>query len=304
MPSAWLVLIHQLPPEPSYLRVKVGRRLARIGAVQIKNTVYVLPATDACREDLQWAIAEIREGGGEANLFESKFLDGVTDAEVQRRFQDERNADYDALMAEVKGAGRRARGADGARFRRRLSAIQAIDFFSAPRGPAAAALLEKGSDVPAGDLRVADYRGRTWVTRPGVHVDRMAGAWLIKRFIDPKAKIQFLLPAPRGEGGATRRMRGAILTFDLPNADFTHDAGRCTFEVLRDRFGIADKAVRALGEIVHDIDLKEETFGRDETAGVAALVAGIALAHRDDKERLARAAQVFDELYEFFKRKR
>ena len=65
-----------------------------------------------------------------------------------------------------------------------------------------------------------------------------------------------------------------------------------------------DKAVRAIGEIVHDIDLKEETFGREETAGVAALVAGIALAHRDDKERIARAAQLFDELYEFFKRKR
>jgi hypothetical protein len=292
--AAWLVLIHQLPPEPSYLRVKVARRLSRIGAVQIKNTVYVLPATDACREDLQWAIAEIREGGGEANLFESKFLDGINDADVEQRFKDERDADYDALIAEIKGAGRRARGADGARFRRRLSAIQAIDFFAAPRGPAAAALLEKGSDVPSDDLRAEDFRGRTWSTRPGVHVDRMASAWLIKRFIDPKAKITTCAPPPAPRA----------LTFDMPNGDFTHDAERCTFEVLRDRFGIADKAVRALGEIVHDIDLKEETFGRDETAGVAALVAGIALAHRDDKERIARAAQAFDELYEFFKRKR
>jgi len=291
--SAWLVLIHQLPPEPSYLRVKVGRRLQRIGAVQLKNTVYVLPVTEQCKEDLQWTIAEIREGGGEANLFESRFLDGISDADVEQRFQDERNADYDALIAEIQGAGRRARGADGVRFRRRLAAIQAIDFFAAPRGPAAVALLEKTDDLPTGDLHVEDYRGRTWVTRPGVHVDRMASAWLIKRFIDPKAKITC---APRP---ALRALR-----FDMPNADFTHDAGRCTFEVLRDRFGIAGKAVRALGEIVHDIDLKEESFGREETAGVAALVAGIALAHRDDKERLARAAQAFDELYEFFKRKR
>jgi hypothetical protein len=287
--AAWLVLIHQLPPEPSYLRVKVARRLQRIGAVQIKNTVYVLPATEPCKEDLQWTIAEIREGGGEANLFESRFLDGISDADVEQRFKDERNADYDALIAEIKGAGRRGQGADGLRLRKRLAAIQAIDFFSAPRGPAAAALLEKGDRVPSADLRAEDYRGRTWVTRPGVHVDRMASAWLIKRFIDERAKFRFT-----GKG----------IRFDLPHADFTHDADRCTFEVLRDRFGIADKAVRALGEIVHDIDLKDEAFGRDETAGVAALVAGIALAHRDDQERLARAAEAFDELYEFFRRKR
>jgi hypothetical protein len=154
-------------------------------------------------------------------------------------------------------------------------------------------LLEKGSDVPSADLRGEDYRGRTWVTRPGVHVDRMASAWLIRRFIDPKAKIICALPpAPRA------------LRFDMKDGEFTHDKDRCTFEVLRDRFGIADKAVRAIGEIVHDIDLKEETFGRDETAGVAALVGGIALAHRDDKERIARAAQAFDELYEWFRRKR
>src|ERR1044071_5294478 len=118
--SSWLVLIHQLPPEPSYLRVKVARRLARIGAVQIKNTVYVLPVTDSCREDLQWAIGEIREGGGEANLFESKFLDGISDADVERRFNEERNADYDALLKDAKA------GTEPARLRKRLAAIQAI----------------------------------------------------------------------------------------------------------------------------------------------------------------------------------
>src|ERR1043165_9591441 len=140
--TTWLVLIHQLSPEPSYLRVKVARRLQRIGAVQLKNTVYALPALEQCKEDLQWTIAEIREGGGEANLFESKFLDGITDEEVEQRFNDERDADYDALIAEIKGAGRRARCADAARFRKHLAAIHAIDFFAAPRGPAAVALLE------------------------------------------------------------------------------------------------------------------------------------------------------------------
>jgi hypothetical protein len=90
----------------------------------------------------------------------------------------------------------------------------------------------------------------------------------------------------------------------MPHADFTHDAERCTFEVLRDRFGLADKSLRAIGEIVHDIDLKDDAFAREETPGVAAMVAGIALNHRDDNERLKRASEAFDDLYEFFKRKR
>src|SRR5213080_3938394 len=234
--SAWLVLIHQLPPEPSYLRVKVARRLQRIAAVQIKNTVYVLPSNEQCAEDLQWAMAEIREGGGETNLFESRFVDGITDADVEQRFRDERNADYDALIRDAR------EGVAAVKLRRRLAAIQAIDFFSAPRGPAAAAVLEKSSDAPVADLRAEDYIGRIWVTRPGVHVDRMASAWLIRRFIDEKAKFRF-----GGKGG---------VPFDMQGGHFTHDATRCTFEVLRDRFGIADKGVRAIGEIVHDIDLK------------------------------------------------
>src|SRR5256885_9543096 len=145
--AAWLVLIHQLPPEPSYLRVKVARRLQRIGAVQIKNTVYVLPSSTQCAEDLQWTIAEIREGGGEANLFESRFVDGITDADVEQRFRDERNADYDALIADAKA------GVEPIRLRKRLAAIKAIDFFVAPRGPAALALLEQGGHGPPADLR-------------------------------------------------------------------------------------------------------------------------------------------------------
>src|SRR2546430_7079753 len=125
--SAWLVLIHQLAREPSYLRVKVARRLQRIGAVQIKNTVYVLPSNEQCAEDLQWAIAEIREGGGEANLFESKFLDGITDAEVQRRFPEERDGEYDAPVADAQAGG------EPAPLPKRNPADPALGFFAALR---------------------------------------------------------------------------------------------------------------------------------------------------------------------------
>src|SRR6266496_1103189 len=100
--SRWLLLIHQLPPKPSYLRVKVARQMQRIGAVAIKNTVYVLPAADSSLEDFQWALREIRDGGGEANLFEARVLEGLSDAEVQQLFNTARDSDYASLITEGK----------------------------------------------------------------------------------------------------------------------------------------------------------------------------------------------------------
>ena len=140
-------------------------------------------------------------------------------------------------------------------------------------------------------------RARTWVTRTGIHVDRMASAWLIRRFIDREATFKFV--APKGYRPAPRELR-----FDMFEAEFTHEGDRCTFEVLLRRFGVDDPALGALGEIVHDIDLKDGKFGRPEVAGFEHLVAGIAVAHREDVARLDRASAVLDDLYEFFRRKR
>src|SRR5215472_13234582 len=99
----WLFLIHQIPPKPDYLRVKIGRRLQRVGAVAIKNSVYVLPPTAEAREDFQWIVREIEEGGGEAFVSEASLVgDGLTDAEVRARFDAARNEEYRAILADAK----------------------------------------------------------------------------------------------------------------------------------------------------------------------------------------------------------
>jgi hypothetical protein len=309
--SRWLLLIHQLPPKPNYLRVKVARHMQRIGAVAIKNTVYVLSATDSSLEDFQWALREIRDGGGEANLFEARVIEGLSDGEVQQLFNTARDEDYASVAAEatdlLKAASRKKRdtaqiGADLQRLRKRTSEIGTIDFFGAPKGHVAATLLdqitERLSETPPVPQapQTETFRGRTWVTRAGVHVDRMASAWLIKRFIDSDATFRFV-PAKQytPEDGEVR--------FDMFDAEFTHEGDRCTFEVLIDRMRLDDRALRAIAEVVHDIDLKDAKFDRPETAGVAVLIASIAMAHHDDVARIERASQALDDLYVYYGKK-
>jgi hypothetical protein len=125
----------------------------------------------------------------------------------------------------------------------------------------------------------------------------MASAWLISRFIDRAAKFKWV--APKGYVPKKRELR-----FDMFEAEFTHIGESCTFEVLLQRCGLKDRGLQAIAEIVHDIDVKDERYRRPETAGVAAMIAGIALASGDDDERLARARGAFDQLYEVFSRKR
>ena len=312
----WLLLLHQIPKQPDYLRVKVWRRLQRLGAVSIKNAVYALPRSEERNEDLQWVMREIVAGGGEATLVEANLVQGLRDDEVEALFNKARDADYEELVAEIRAAGkllpRRGKLKDGVRrkleteierLRRRLEEIAAIDFFHASSRETASGLLEElrcklaAEPVVAVEEEREKYRGRTWVTRKGIHVDRMASAWLIRRFIDPAANFKWV--APKGYLPADGELR-----FDMYEAEFTHVGNLCSFEVLMQRTGQKDRALQALAEIVHDIDIKDERYQRPETAGVASLVAGIALTSADDDERLARASAALDQLYEVFSRKR
>jgi hypothetical protein len=308
----WLLLIHAIPPKPEYLRVKVARRLARVGAVPVKNSVYVLPRSDEALEDFQWVLREVTGGGGECAIGEVAFVGGLTDDGVERLFHNARRADYAEITAEA-GRLRQAAEADHtatarrgqlaaeiARLRRRCSEVQLIDFFHAEGGSdadAAIGALERmlesiQSDRP--DRRDHDargaVRGRTWVTRRGIKVDRISSAWLIRRFIDPEARFRFVdadgfVPAD-GE-----------LRFDMFDAEYTHDGPRCTFETLVHRFELDDPALGALGEIVHDIDFKERAFDRAETPGFARLVDGLVASHAVDEARLRHGSVVLDTMY-------
>src|SRR5919206_204916 len=313
----WLLLIHQLPAQPAYLRVKVWRRLQALGAVAVKNAVYVLPAGERAREDLGWLLREIASGGGEAFVCEARLVDGLTDRQVRALFDRARDADYEELAKQARDlaagleggpcAERRAEARPQlARLKARLAQVAAIDFFGAPGSQAAEGLLVALEDrlredepeqpaAPADDL--GPLRGRTWVTRRGVHVDRIASAWLVRRFVDPEARFKFV-PAkgyPPGPGE---------LRFDMFGGEFTHEGDRCTFEVLLGRAGPDDPALRAIAELVRDLDLKDGKFGRPETAGFGALVEGICAATGDDPERLARGAAVLDDLHAYFARRR
>ncbi|MCU1283096.1 MAG: ChrB protein [bacterium] len=316
----WLLLLHQIPRQPDYLRVKVWRRLQRLGAVSIKNAVYALPRSEERNEDLQWVIREIVAGGGEATLVEANLVQGLRDDEVELLFNKARDEDYEALVEQIrktaklvpkrgklKDETRRKLESDVERFERRLEEIAAIDFFHASSRETAAGLLEElrqkiaAQPIVAPEGEPEKYRGRTWVTRKGIHVDRMASAWLIRRFIDPAAKFKWVPPKGYVPGDGELR-------FDMYEAEFTHVGNLCSFEVLMQRTGPrpkeVERALQAIAEIVHDIDIKDDRYQRPETAGVASLVAGIALTSADDDERLSRASAALDQLYEVFSRKR
>jgi hypothetical protein len=317
-------LIHQIPPKPDYLRVKISRRLQRIGAVAIKNSVYVLPAGEATLEDFQWVLREITSEGGDGSVCHASFVDGLTDEEVEQLFRAARSRDYeevaDAARAALKAltaakaadadSRARARG-ELARLRRRIADISIIDFFGSRARSQVDELLERlevrlRAAAPREASAVIRARGaqevvdprevqrRTWVTREGAFVDRIASAWLIRR-IDPGARFAFV-PA---EGYVPKP---GELRFDMFEAEFTHEGDRCTFETLVARFGLqADTALRAVGEIVHDIDVKDAKFARAEAAGVERLLEGIAAAYPSDDDRLEHGAVLFDGLYAAFR---
>jgi hypothetical protein len=289
-------------PKPDYIRVKVRRRLQRMGAVALKRTVYVLPRSEQAFEDFQWLRREIVHEGGQAVLCAAGFLEGATDAEIEALFRSERDAEYLALAEAARDAAH-ATEADLDRLRRQLAEVCERDFFGGPARVGAERALaelatrvrgagERAEQVPAAPL--AAPRGAVWVTRQGVHVDRMATAWLIRRFIDPRARFKFV-PATGYEPAAGE------LRFDMFEGEFTHEGDRCTFETLLARFALDDPALRAVADVVHDLDCKDDKFGREEAAGIATVVRGIALAHADDPARIRAAEGVFEGLYAHFR---
>jgi hypothetical protein len=302
----WLILVHRIPPRPLYLRAKMRQRLAGVGAVAVKNSVYLLPHNAEALEDLQWIAQEIEAGGGDAHLFAGDFVDGVANDAAVAQFREARNDEYDALANDAHAAMKAARSAAAvaelatahARLQRRFEEIRRIDFFDAERRAAAEealgaieARLQKDRKEETRMLKAnPELRGKTWVTRPGVKIDRMASAWFIRRFVDPKARFRFADPATPKKDGELR--------FDMLGGDFTHEEDRCTFETLVGRVGLPDKGVRAIAEIVHDLDLKDGKYGRAEAAGVRMMLDGLMARTENDEERIERALVIFDDLHE------
>ena len=319
----WLLLIHQIPPKPAYFRVKIWRRLQSLGAVAIKNSVYVIPKNEETLEDFQWILREILQGGGEASICAASFIEGLTDDQVEALFQAARDADYAQIAEDAKGILDSVPSTPAAmtdeekaglevvltRLKKKFTTVTGLDFFGAPGHESTETVLEQlaarlkeareKSEIDKKETEkpdFADLRGRTWVTRKGVYVDRIACAWLIRRFIDPDAQFKFV--SSKGY-----RPRTGEIRFDMFEGEFTHEGYLCSFEVLVKQFFQADQALIEISKIIHDLDLKDTKFMQSETAGIGGLITGLASAHKSDEARLERGSAIFDDLYEYFRRK-
>src|SRR6266498_2923641 len=317
----WILLIHQLPPRPSNLRVRIWRKLQKLGAVAIKNSVYVLPATENAHEDFQWLKQEIVSASGEAAVFRAGSVEGATDEEIVATFRKARDEEFAAVSAEFDGltgaireqsrgkhlsAGRlSAHESEIDKLHAELERIAANDFFDAQGGASAFKAYERcqkaihaaqgpsrkapPSNTKHGTLDVAKYQGQRWVTRRNLHIDRLASAWLIKQFIDNRPRFYFVAEGETVEGA---------IPFDTFGAEFTHHGEDCTFETMLKQFGLTEsKGLRELAEIVHDIDLKDDKFHRLEAAGLNAIIDGLSKVLRDDRKLLQQCSAIFDGLY-------
>ncbi|MBD0369924.1 MAG: chromate resistance protein [Pyrinomonadaceae bacterium] len=318
----WMILIHLLPSKPTNLRVSVWRKLQKLGAISIKNSVYILPFNEKTHEDFQWLKQEIESSGGEATVLRAGAVEGATDEEIINAFRKGRDEEYARVTADFDGltgtireqkrgghlsAGRLARyEAELDKLHAELERVVSTDFFDAGGRAAAMKAYEqcqkalrasqshgkataKTCAARSDALDISQYQGRRWVTRRNLHIDRLASAWLIKQFIDKRPRFHFV-----GEGEA---VEGGI-PFDMFGTEFTHRGENCTFETLIKRFGFDDnRALVEIAEIVHDIDLKDNKFNRLEVAGVNTTVLGLSELLKDDRKLLQQCSVIFDGLY-------
>ena len=309
----WLLLVYQLPARPSNIRVRTWRRLLQVGAVSLKNSAYVLPNTPEAKEDFEWIKAEIVALKGQANVLLADHLDAATQEEIASAFQAARQSDFQKIRSETKRLlraiqrrpatmasrpklQRRARA-----LRERLNGILSIDFFHAPGHDEAIALLDeseallarapasaKGISKGGEKLMVEKFRSRTWVTRPRPGVERMSSAWLIRKFVDPEAKFAFT-EKPDGVPGG--------VPFDMLGVLFGHEGNSCTFETLLRRFSIRGNVLVRIGQIVHNLDLKDERFETPEAIAFGRLIEGLCQIHPDDHMLLEHGMELFEALY-------
>jgi hypothetical protein len=292
----WLLLVFSLTKKGASLRVTVWRKLQRYGALPLGNSGYFLPNTEENRERFEWLATAVRTEGGEASVLEVQSIDNCSFAQMKQRFSDARAVDYRDLLKDLRKPPTSSNLSSRiTRLRQRFQDIVTIDFFGNPlREQVEHALnaLQTSKTKPLmpelGSVTPAEYRNRVWVTRPRPGVDRVTSAWLIRKFIDPKAKFAF---APED------KKPPKAVPFDMYEGGFGHRGEDCTFETLLKVFHIRDKKIPAMAEIVHDADLFDEKFGRKEGFGIDEVMKGWAREGLSDQELLKRGMQLADGLY-------
>jgi hypothetical protein len=296
--SPWLLLVFSLPRKGASLRVAVWRKLQRYGARPLGNSGYLLPNSPANREKFEWLATTIRGGHGEASLVEVQSIDNSSSSQLMKRFSDARSHEYRELLKVLRNPAPTSKKSSAhiARLRQRFQEIVSIDFFGSPVREQVertlAALQEpqsKSAPPELGKVSRSAHRNRKWVTRPRPGVDRVMSAWLIRKFIDPKARFVF--------SSEVEKPAGAV-PFDMYEGGFGHRGEDCTFETLTKAFRVRDERVSVMGQIVHDADLFDEKFGRKEGFGVDEVMKGWARQNLRDEELLRRGMQLAEGLYQ------
>jgi hypothetical protein len=302
--SRWLLLLYALPAARNSERVNLWRKLKTFGAVQLKTSGYVLPDDPAQYERCQWLSKQVLDAGGEATLVRVAEIDGISDREMIEMFNEARAADYKDLgiacreaLAHRKMGAEVEFAAELEKCQRRFRQIRAIDYFNSPRvhdaqvalEGAAKALAPQKQSAEARKLDASAFVGKSWLTRPRPGIDRAGSAWLIRRFIDSKAKFVF---------GMDPAEHPKALPFDMADVEFSHHGEDCTFETLVKRFGIEDRAVLRMAEMVHDADLEDEKFQSTECFGINCVLNGWARAGIPDGKLLIKGIDCFEGLYQ------
>lgn len=314
----WLLLIYNLPPKPTRSRVSIWRSLKRLGAVSLKKSVYIIPFNSGTYERFQWLCQEIQTMSGEAAFVKVPNIENLKDKDVIKLFNKERDADYEIIINKCSTFSKKVITASKQGIKNQLklrnelklivnqlNILKAIDYFKSPLSKKAKSayntcikdisrLLNKvpnsveKNKTEKEPLKKNDYQGEKWVTRTRPHIDRISTAWLIKRFIDPEAKFVFVRED-------TKKING--IPFDMYHGEFSHHGDNCTFETMLKRFNMKNKALKSIAEIVHDIDLNDEKFGRNEAKGIDCVVRGLNENFKNDQELLEKGFEVFDALY-------
>jgi len=297
--TPWLLLTFTLPTRRASQRVEVWRKLQRYGTVPLGNSGYLLPSDSMNEERFQWLATAIRKYGGEASIVHVRSIDNISTPQLAGRFAEARAREYQELIRDLEKFSsvpvqKRAVGRLS-RLRSRFQEIVEVDFFDSPLQKRVGELLARADEArvatrmpETAQIKPQEYKNRVWVTRPRSGVDRSASAWLIRRFIDSKARFAF---APEGQ------VPHAAVPFDMFHGGFGHRGDNCTFETLQKDFRVRERRVKIISEIIHDADLADDKFGRKEGYGIDEVLKGWARQGIPDQDLLDRGMQLIEGLY-------
>lgn len=315
----WLLFFYSVPSRPVNNRMRIWRRLIRAGAVQFKGAAYILPYDEEHYELLQWLVSEVTALGGEGAFVRAENIETTTNKEIMELFNRQRERDYHGIDKRIeeferkidsikKGGGIKDHKQMLEEFEKCLKQfdeIRAVDFFSSKAGSLLKKKLDslqsqireisgagvRGQNYVITPKRINDFQNRVWATRKKPFVDRMASAWLIRKFVDNRAVFKFI------DEKDIKDLAKEIVTFDIRDGEFTHIGDMCTFEVLIKSFGIKDRIVKKIAGIVHELDMKDDKYTNPEAKGIEEILTGIRKTAKGDADALERGMAVFEMLY-------